>query len=628
MERNTQKNGLINLLALLAAGAAALIVASVANSLAGRVASVFLGLGVLASFVSWFQMRLEERERIEKLELDELARSKASSTLFESKESEIFPAQRARAQFEKFFVPGFTILLLALEITGAILIWRSLGTITYTGILADKMLVAAGLFGGLTLILFILGRFAVTISRLEDNRLLRPSSNFVLLGAYLSLLCIIAAVGPKMEFDRADLYIAKGFCVVLGLLALETLATLVFEIYRPRVKGKVTRPLYDSRLVGLLAQPEGLVATAAQTLDYQFGFKVSETWFYTAFKKSLLWVVALQIIVLLLSTCVVFIEPGEQALLERSGKPVVGREVLGPGGHFKMPWPWDRVYRHRTEEIQTLNVGFTPAEEHGETVMLWTKAHSKEENFLVANRATVSTTAGEDTDSRKAPPVSLVTVSIPVQFQITDIKDWFYNHESGSNLLQQIATREVVRFLASVDLDEMMTHTRLESSAALRERIQTAADGYKLGAKILHVGLEDLHPPVKVAADYEKRVGAIQQARARVLAAQADAIRTNAMAGAVAFATINAAEAERLRLEQNELSRAAAFTNQLPAYNAAPAVYLQRLYARSFTRATAGAQKYVLLTTNTANVISFDLQRNAGQEYINQLGSAITQPKK
>ena len=75
MERSIQKNGLINLLALLAVGVAGFAVARFANSLAGQVSVVFLGLGVLVAAVSWFQMRLEDRERLEKLELEELART-------------------------------------------------------------------------------------------------------------------------------------------------------------------------------------------------------------------------------------------------------------------------------------------------------------------------------------------------------------------------------------------------------------------------------------------------------------------------------------------------------------------------------------------------------------------------
>ena len=81
MERNTQKNGLVNL------GAAAVIflatfgVTLFARSLAGQVAVVFLGLGVLVAFMSWFQMRLEENERLEKFEVEELARAKGGDEL-------------------------------------------------------------------------------------------------------------------------------------------------------------------------------------------------------------------------------------------------------------------------------------------------------------------------------------------------------------------------------------------------------------------------------------------------------------------------------------------------------------------------------------------------------------------
>src|SRR5439155_4303660 len=124
-------------------------------------------------------------------------------------------------------------------------------------------------------------------------------------------------------FPIWDLYVARALVILLGILAVETLIGLVLEIYRPRIKGKAERSLYESRLVGLLGQPEGLITTAEQALDYQFGFNVSETWFYRLFvEKALAVLICLQILALFFSTCVVFIESGEQGLLERKGGPV------------------------------------------------------------------------------------------------------------------------------------------------------------------------------------------------------------------------------------------------------------------------------------------------------------------
>src|SRR5436305_5218220 len=98
MDRNKQKNGLVNLVISLLAGVAAFVVSRYSNSYAGLVSVLFLGLGTLVAAVSWFQMRLVHSEHLEKLEFDELARTHGDSALFESRDSEVFPAQRSREQ--------------------------------------------------------------------------------------------------------------------------------------------------------------------------------------------------------------------------------------------------------------------------------------------------------------------------------------------------------------------------------------------------------------------------------------------------------------------------------------------------------------------------------------------------
>jgi regulator of protease activity HflC (stomatin/prohibitin superfamily) len=611
MERSTRKNGLINLVVLLAVSIGAFVVAHANNSMAGQVSTIFLGVGTLVAAVSWFQMRLEENERLEKLEFDELTRSKGGSTLFESKDTEGFPAQRSREQFERFFVPVFTALVLIIEAVSAYLLWRWFSKEELLIELKQPTTLLA-FFAAFALGLFLFGKFSATFARLENNRLLRPGAGWVLLGAYLCAVVGLGAVGVLVGYPRSDYYVAKILGVLLALVAVETLINLILEIYRPRVKGKVARPLYESRLVGLLGQPEGLITTAAQALDYQFGFKVSETWFYRFFERYLGMIVLLQLAAFFLSSTMVFIEPGEQALLEHFGQR--SNVVLGPGGHLKWPWPIDKIYRFRTEEIQSLIVGSQPdPNTANQPTILWTTAHAKEENFVVANRDQNLLATNE---VAATPAVSLLTVSIPVQFQITNLVDWVYQVENATNLLEDIATREVVRYLAGADFNEIMSSERGAAADGLRERIQAAANTNRLGIKIVFVGLQDIHPPLKVAGDYEKVVGAEQTKFAAILDAKADDIKTNALAGASATNMIDVAEANRTKTEIAAYAKAALFTNQIPAYEAAPSIYLQRAYLQTFAKATANARKYVLLTTNTHDVLQFDLQTKIREDLL------------
>jgi len=619
MERNIQKNGLLNLFLLLVVGVAAFAVARLSHSLAGQIATAFLGLGALVAAVSWFQMRMEDRERLEKLEFDEVTRGGASSsTLFNTQEAEAFPARRAREQFEKFFVPGFTIVLMLLQAGGAWWLWGLLGKFTAAPALAQP-LVAMAILGMLSLVLFLLGQFSTGLARLEQHRLLSPGASQTLLGAYLLALVVAAIAGVQSGFPALDLFLARALSCLLALLAIENFLTLLLEIYRPRLKGKVVRLLYDSRLVGLISHPEGIFTTLAHTLDYQFGFKVSDTWFYQFVQRSFAWLTLCYFLILTASTCLVYVQPGEEALLERFGNPVPSRELLGPGFHAKLPWPVEKAYRFRTQEIQKFDIGFEHDEgegEHGEAPVLWTVSHYKEEfHLLVASRETDAVT--NNATGKKAPPVNLLSVGIPVQFQIHDLKAWVYNYSDAGSLLKEIATREVVRYLVGVDVNEIMSTARFTSGEELQRRIQTRADELKLGVKILFVGLQDVHPPVAVGAAYEKPVGAKQKREADILRARAYAIRTNAMANASATQRKLEASAESIRKVASAKATESLFTNQIAAYSASPEVYSQRAYLQTLARHGQNARKFIVSVTNSQEVLMLNMEDKIRDDILN-----------
>ena len=601
MEKNHHKIGLINWVALLLVTIVAVGVSRYLNSTAGLVASFIFGTGFLVAIVSYFQTWLEERERIEKLEFDELVKSKSSESLFTT-EADTFAARRSREQFERFFVPGFTVLFVLLQ--AAAIYWQRGSLRAVLPMVEERVTVAISVFALFALILFLLGKYTASLARLEKQRLLRPSAGYLLLSAYLCAF-IAASVGlatwgglPKM-----DLYATRFVVLVLGLIGLELVVSLVLEIYRPRSRGKAERLVYESRVVGLLGQPEGVFSTAAHALDYQFGFKVSDTWFYQFLQKALGWIIVAQVVILLLSTCVVFIGTGEQGLRERFGRPLAG--VLEPGPHLKLPWPIDQIYRIATREVQTFNIGFIPDPQlEKEKTVLWTRPHYKEEfNLLVASSEQLST----NQEGQQSVPANLLTVSIPVQYQISDVTAWAYNNSNAGKLLEDLATREVVLYLVGVDLMEIMSSGRLKASRDLRERIQARANELELGVNVLFVGLQDIHPPVKVAEEFQKVVGATQEKEARILNAEGYRARILPLAEAEKEKILHDAEVYRLSKVSASVARASQFTNQITAFTASPTVYPQRLYLQTFARASAGTRKYLIGTTN-AQVIQLNLE--------------------
>ena len=622
MDRNYQNTALINWVVLLIATTVSVIVSRYVDSTSGLVGTVVIGLGLLTSLVSYFQSRLEERERLEKLEFDEITKAKGGSALF-AQESDAFPAQRSREQFERFFVPAFTILLLLVEAGAIVWHWKYLEK-SAKSLNETRAFAAASFFGLQFFVLFLLGKFSSGVARIEKQRLLRASSGLLLLGAYISLgLAATISLGAWADFPRADIFVARFLTVILGFIALETLISLLLELYRPRVRGKAERVLYESRLVGLLGQPEGIFRTAAHALDYQFGFKVSETWFYRFLEKTLAWLIVAQTIILLLSTCFVFVEVGEQALLERFGRPVAGREVLGPGLHLKLPFPIDRAHRYRAEQIQSFVIGVEKDDDHEkENTVLWSVSHEKEENMLVASHQVGAST--NSATGKKNPPVNLLSVSIPVQYQITNLLSWAYNHQNAGELLEKLATREVVRYLVSADVNEIMSTGRAPAAEKLLKNIQASANEHDLGAHIVFVGLQDIHPPVAVATEYERVVGAIQLAKAMKLNAESFSIETNSLSRSTATNLLSRAEADSERARVSAVARAALFTNQIPAYEAAPTVYSQRAYLQALTRGSKDARKYVITTTNAHEVIEYNMEEKIRSDLVNRLAAPPT----
>jgi regulator of protease activity HflC (stomatin/prohibitin superfamily) len=613
MEQNSKRIGLINWVVLLLATIGMLLVTRFVSTAAGVLGTLLAGYGFYVALMSYFQMSLIERENFERLEIEELSKSRGSESLFATAGGDTFPAKRSREQFERFFIPGLTILLFVLQLLGAYLPWKEIAAMP--PIFTPRATLAMSLLGLMGLVLFLLGKYSSGLVRLQKQKYLRPGGAYLLLTAYACFAVTADIAAVLAGFGKTDQILARILCVVVALIAVETLLGLVLEIYRVRMRGTDARLLYESRLVGLLGQPEAIITTAAHALDYQFGFKVSESWFYRFLEKALGWLIVAQFVIFALSTCFVVIEPGDQALLERFGRPLGGDGVIGPGLHLKMPWPIDQTINYHTQQIQRFIIGAEPDQS---PTLAWAKTHSKEENFLVASQITADTAAG------KAPPVNLLAVSIPVQYQITNLAMWAYINEDPDTLLRGITTREVVQYLASADFDNLMSRGREVAGAELLKNMQRAVDDQKMGARIVFVGLEDIHPPTKVAKKFEEVVGAAETREANILQATAYATTSNALASAQASNVVWTADASAHQMATNSAARAMLFADQQQAYAAAPGangIYETRAELDTIVKNSAPIRKYILVTSNTPDILIYNLEDKVRSELIDRLSA-------
>jgi membrane protease subunit HflK len=124
---------------------------------------------------------------------------------------------------------------------------------------------------------------------------------------------------------------------------------------------------------------------------------------------------------------------------------------------------------------------------------------------------------------------------------------------------------------------------------------------------------------VKVAPDYEKVIGAMQDKETTNLYALAYRAELLPLASAEAAERTNRAAAYLERTTAEATGNAARFTNQVAAYHASPAVYMLRTYLDVLGKSIASTRKYVVVPTNTHDVVTFNLEDKLRADILNEL---------
>jgi len=670
MTGQSKKAETISLIALILS--AVFFVGTVLLGVLGFIQGVYLySWLMLACAMVWLVLLVQFKHRTaaeqEKLDMAQLAKSHQQGTIFSSggdRLATLMVAQKRLAAMEKWFVPIAGAVIAVYEIVIGVFLYKNkvFSVVTWT---PQNPLLGAVLMVVAAFVLFLFSRYASGMSGQPDWKPLRAGGSYLLAGAALGFALAVSLALAQFKYAvplRVVEYIIPGLLIVLGV---ETLLNLIFDLYRPRFADVYSRAAFDSRLLGLFSEPGGFLHTIAHTIDYQFGFQVSQTWFYKLLEKAILPLILFAALTLYLMSCVVIVGPGQGAIIERFGSPdpAMGGRMIKPGLSFKWPWPIEIAYLYPTERIQQIAIGYRDedAEKSSTKPLLWGQEHYTEEyNLLVA--APMETAAADGT-----VPVSIIRANVPVQYRVRDLQAFLYNHEHPEKTLEAICYRELVRFAASarVEADDptqpsaaskggknLLGEGRAEAAHELERRIQAAADAAGLGIQIVYLGLQGIHPPPQVVPEYQDVIAAVQTRQATVLNAEAernriltelagsveavDALYRQAMAFGAAREAGDTAKAEQMResiLKSIEAARGKVFSalraaqadsaqkvaaakgeglrfdGQYKAYMAAPELYPKLLRLAMLEEALEKIRKYVVVAdSEDAKVYIVDLQ--------------------
>jgi len=273
-------------------------------------------------------------------------------------------------------------------------------------------------------------------------------------------------------------------------------------------------------------------------------------------KTIICYTLTILILSLYTSTCFFTVDPTQQGIIERFGKPVSSSPVE-PGLGFKFPWPIDKLVKVESKIIHKINIG--NISDKNTFALIWAKEHGTEEAFLTADN-------------------NFFFPYFSIHFKISNIFYYVYNHNNPIELLDNISHDAISLIFAKKTFDQIVTAYRHNLEFDCLKQIQNRLDELKSGIEIVSVNIKDMHPPIFISDSFEDVIAAVQYKEKRINEAIDYKNRNIPSARADAYKQIT--KAESYVFEKNSLAEgeSARFLNKLEIANQYPDTTLKITY--------------------------------------------------
>lgn len=293
-----------------------------------------------------------------------------------------------------------------------------------------------------------------------------------------------------------------------GLVAVELLIRALLSIFSPRNERLEPRLVASSFAAGLLRWPPRPLTALQNELHNRFGIDLRQIWAFTYMRRAFLPVTAVIVALGWALSGVHEIPMQGRGIYERFGKPV---EVLGPGLHAGLPWPFGTVLPVENGVVHELATSVSeggkpdnnsaeqaldPAEGPPPTVAnrLWDATHINDKSQVIAS------------GSGDKQSFQIVNMDVRFVYRI-GLDDQAamaatYNSADIPSLIRSTASRVLVHDFASRTLDELLGEQRTDLAADIGSAVARDLKKLDSGVEILATVVESIHPPAGAANAY------------------------------------------------------------------------------------------------------------------------------
>lgn len=275
--------------------------------------------------------------------------------------------------------------------------------------------------------------------------------------------------------------------------------------------------------------------------------------------------------------------PEQKAVILRFGTPVGEGKLFGPGAHWAYPPPIDEVIKIPVGKAQSIesSIGWYATTATAEA----TKQEPPPTESLNPARDGYLLTADEN----------IIHVSAKLRFRIAEPGLRFaLDFTDATNAVRNAFNNSLLYAAARYKVDDALTRDQAGFRETALARLEQLISTQGLG--ILVEQIEDVKViPPRQLKDAFARVGEAELKRGKEINdARSYENQTISKARAEAEARRNAGEAERTRLVEFVAAEVERFTNNLPAWRANPALFMQQRQAETLRIVFTNAQETII----------------------------------